>query len=262
MTLGRTTLNWWRAYIDGYDMSGYSRSFGDLGCTFEEGTDDALTLRLRQTLLNSASVSMGALNGLFDNTATSGLHVVMNGAGVERNVMIAAGIQAEPAAGDPVFCGQFTQLAYHGNPDNNPAHATIPFGNMSVGAGITYAEPWGILLHEKAEVTDVNAANGLGGLGQTVNGGYMMYHVFDAEGTGAITAELKVQHSATAGGVYTDLLTTGTLNLGSGDTFSGPTSGVVELAKTATVASYTRWQIVLTLATSVTFTLGFFRNWK
>jgi hypothetical protein len=265
MTEGRTTLNWWRAYVDGYDMSGYSRSFGELGCTFEEGIDDAVTLRVKAALASQAMISMGALNGLFDNTPTSGLHVVMKGAGVKRNVMIAAGIQAEPALGDPVFGGKFVQLGYYGNPNNPIVHATIPFGNMHADAMSDlggYAEPWGKLLHAKAARTAVNAANGIGGLGQTTKGGYMMYHILDAAGSGGITAALKVQHATTAGGSYSDLLSTGTLTLGASGTFAGPTSGIVALAQNATVESFTRWQIVLTLATSVTFVLGFFRNWK
>ena len=261
MTQGRTTLNWWRAYIDGYDMSGYTRSFSDLACTFDEGIDDAVTLAVKSALTGSAVITMGTLNGLFDNTATSGLHVIMKGAGVKRNVMIAAGIQAEPAMGDPVFCGQFTQLGYYAAPDQNPVYASIPFGGMNNGLAVgmtSYAEPWGRILHAKSAVTGANSSAGLDGLAATAFGGYMMYHVFAAAGTGNMTATIKVQDSVDqTDGNFGDLLSSGVINC-----INGGMSGVVALAKTAAVKRYTRFQIALGTATSVTFALGFFRNWK
>ena len=36
MATGRTLQKWVRAYIDGYDMSGYSRSAGVLGWNYNE----------------------------------------------------------------------------------------------------------------------------------------------------------------------------------------------------------------------------------
>lgn len=252
MTTGRTTIFNWRVYIDGYDLSGYSRSFGPLGCTFDEGVDDAITLTVKQTLLGNAVVSMGSLNGLFDNTAASGLHVLMKDAGVKRNVMLAAGIQAAPANNDPVFCGAFEQLGYYANPDNNPVYASIPFGNADVNSGnLQYARPWGTLLHAKAARTAVNAAVGLDQLAQTLKGGFMMYQVFAGNGTAAI----KVQHADTnLDGSFVDLLTSGVIDCAT------PKSGIVQLSKITTVERYVRWQIALGTATTVTFAIAWNRN--
>ena len=260
MTTGRPSIDKARIYIDGRDMSGYSRSFGPLACLFEEGVDDAVSKTVKATMLGNANISMGTLNGLFDNTATSGIHALMEGAGVTRTVMIAQGIQAAPAAGDPVFAGQFGQLGYYSGPSENPVTATIPFGGTSSAAGnMLYARPWGTFLHANSAETAVNTANGYGGLGQTTKGGFMVYQVLAAAGTGNITAAIKVQHSATAAGVYTDLISTGTINLGSGGVYV-PAFGIVAIAPTTTVESFTRWQLVFTLATSVTFLLSFHRN--
>lgn len=250
---GRIRLRDWRVYIDGYDMSGYSRNFGPLACTFEEGVDDAVTLPVKQTMLGSANITMGALNGLFDNTATSGLHVIMKTPGVARNVMLACGIQAAPANNDPVFVGKFQQLGYYGQPDQTPIYATIPFGNTTDQAGnMAYAQPWGALLLAKAAKTAANSAAGLDQLAQTTKGGYMAYQVFAGNGTAAI----KVQDASTnSDGSFADLLTSGTLD------FSNPRAQIVALAKTATVKQYVRWQIALGTATSVTFALAFVRGY-
>lgn len=234
-------------------MSGYSRNFGPLACTFEEGVDDAITLAVKSTLPGQASISMGTLNGLFDNTATSGLHVIMNDPGVERDVMIPVGIRGEPANNDPVFVGQFQQLGYYGEPDNNPVYASIPFSasESATGTGLVYARPWGTLLLAKAAKTAANTATGLDQMAATALGGYMMYQVFAGNGT----ATIKVQDAAVnADGSFADLLSSGSINCAT------PQSGIVALSKTATVRRYIRWQIALGTATSVTFALAFVRG--
>lgn len=252
MSSGRTTLNNYRIYVDGYDMSGYSRSFGPLACTFEEGVDDAVTLTVKGIWPGNANVSMGTLNGLFDNTATSGIHVLMNGAGVRRTVMIAAGIQAPPVNNDPVFCGQFEQMGYEAGPSENPVTATIPFSQTSgIATNLNYAKPWGILLHAPAERTAVNEAVGVDQLAQSTLGGYMCYHVFAGDGT----ATIKVQDASTnEDAEFGDLLSSGSLDC------TSPKSGIVALANNATVERYVRWQIALGTATEVTFAIGFVRN--
>lgn len=252
MTKGRTTPNHIRAYVDGYDLSGYTRTVGPLACTFDEGIDDAVTLTVKATMLGSATVSVGTLNGLFDNTATSGLHVVMKDAGVQRNVMIPYGIQAAPAIDDPVFCGQFMQLGYNGEPDNNPVYASIPFGGTSInGSNLMYARPWGTLVHAKAARTAANTGTGIDQLASSALGGYFMYQVFAGNGT----ATLKIQDADTnSDGSFADLLSSGGIDC------STPKSGIVALAKTATVERYIRWQIALGTATSVTFALSFVRG--
>lgn len=257
MTTGRIRRKDQRVYVDGYDLSGYDRSVGPLFCTFDEGTDDAVTLAVKQTLLGNATIGIGTFNGILDNTATSGIHAVMSGAGVIRNVMVAQGIQAAPANNDPVFCGQFVQGAYQAGANDNPITLSIPFANTSSGGGaLNYARPWGVLLHALAAETAANTAIGLDQGAGTTKGGYMMYHITAAAGTGAKTGAIKVQHSTTTNldGSFSDLLSSGTLNCAAG------VSGVVALAKGATVGQFIRFQTSFTLATSITYALAFVRG--
>lgn len=253
MTTGRTTLNNYRIFVDGYDMSGYSRSFGPLSVTFDEGVDDAVNLSVKQTLLGNATVGMGTLNGLFDNTATSGINALMNGAGVKRTVLIGVGIQAPPANNDPAFCGQFLQTDYQAGASDNPITLSIPFANTSYQAGnLNYATPWGVLLHANAAETAANTATGLDQLAASALGGYMCYQVTAGNGTAAI----KVQDaSANNDGSFADLLTSGVINC------AVPSAGVVALAPTAAVKRYIRFQVALGTATTVTFALAFCRSY-
>lgn len=243
--------------MDGYDVSGYTRSFGPLSVTFDEGIDDALNLTVKQTWLGNAVVGMGTLNGIFDNTATSGIHALANGAGVKRTVLLAAGIQAAPANNDPAFCGQFLQTDYQTGGDDNPVTASIPMANTSVlASNLNYARPWGVLLHASATETGANAAAGLDQLAASAKGAYMCYQVLGAAGSGSMTAAIKVQEASTnTDGNFADLLTTGTINM-----VGGGVAGIVQLAPTASVKRYVRWQIALGTATGVTFALAFIRG--
>ena len=254
MATGRTTLRFTRAYVDGYDMSGYTRSFGPLKWTFDEGVDDPISATVKGTSIGQSVIGMGSLNGLFDNTPTSGIHVVMNGAGGKRNVMLPFGIQAAPANNDPVFAGQFLQKDYVGDPAANPVTATIPFENThALADNLPYSIPWGVLSHAKATRTAANTATGLDQLAATAKGGWFMYQVFSSDGT----ATLKIQDAATnADGSFADLLSSGSLD------FSNPLSGVVALAPGSTVRRYIRWQLALGTATTITFSLAFMRNYN
>jgi len=126
----------------------------------------------------------------------------------------------------------------------------------SGGGILNYARPWGVLLHALAAETAANTAAGLDQAAGTTKGGYMMYHITAAAGTGAKTGAIKVQHSTTTNddAEFSDLLSSGTLNCAAG------LSGVVALAKTATVGRYIRFQTSFTLATSITYALAFVRG--
>ena len=253
---GRTVLKYARAYIDGYDMSGYTRSFGPLGVTFEEHAAAALSDDITNVLPGQATISMGTLNGIFDNTATSGLHVITSGSVGIRTVMLPIGMRAAPAAGDEVFCGQFDQTGYQEEGDGLLT-VTIPFAPTANQSGSKlYSQAWGKLLHANSAATGANTATGAGidHGAQTSLGGFMMYQVFSGSG-GDGTATISIDDSAddSSYGALTDA-TTGELDM------SVVRSGIVALGATDTVERYLRWQISLNGATSVTFALAFVRG--
>jgi hypothetical protein len=259
MATGRTTSKYARFYADGYDLSGYARSVGELRWEFSASPDAALTDAVKNIpAVNAASIGPGTLNGFFDNTATSGLHAVASGAGVKRVVMIPHGIRAAPAQSDPVFCGEFEQTGYSVAMDNNILVANVPFGETdAIAAGLAYAKPWGVLLHAYGAETGANTATGVDDLGAaSAKGGFLCYQIFSVTGTGSVT--VKVQEADTnVNGSFADL---------SGATSGAiahtavPCAGIVALGTTAAVKRYLRWQIALVTITSVTFALAFVRG--
>ena len=75
---GRTVQKHYRVYADGYNLSGMARTIGPIGVTYDEAD---LTAYMGDTvkgyLRNHAQSDLGALNAVFDNTATTGIHGVL-----------------------------------------------------------------------------------------------------------------------------------------------------------------------------------------
>jgi hypothetical protein len=255
MATGRTLKRWSRVYADGYDLSGYAREIGPLSIEHDEADLTTIADGVKGVLPNHARIDIGELKGVMDNTETSGLHIVASGAGVARDVMVAQGIRAAPAQGDPAFCGKFMQLGYKQEEDSGAILVSLPFGAWDVADMINYRKAWGVLLHANSAATAANSAAGVDTLAATTAGGYMMYQVFAASGAGH-TATLSVDDSAN----NSDFLALSDATTGEIDVGTAPVAGIIQIGTTATVRQYLRWQIALGTATSVTFAMAFVKG--
>lgn len=248
----RTHIKHSRVYINGVDLSGYARTYGPLGWMFEAQPDAALTDEAKNILLGQGDIQAGALNAFLDNDAAG---LFANKAQGTQNLMIALGVNAAPAAGDPIFAWKFEDVGYKVEQGAGFVAANVPFGGASYSSTLTYRKPWGFLLHAKAVRTAVNASTGVDDNGaSSALGGIFVYHLFSSNGT----VTLKAQHAATnSDGSFADLTgaTSGSINAS-----VTPQSGMVALSTTLAVNRYLRWQIVLGTATTCTFALGFIRN--
>lgn len=255
MPTGRTHWKHLRFYGDGYDLSGYARSTGELGVSFAEAEGETWVDPIKGALPDIGEATIGTFNGVFDATASVGLHAVWSGSGVNREIMIPWGIRAAPAEGDVVFCGTFLQLGYKAQPNaGNIVTVAIPFGNWGLNAAsLLYAQVWGDLAHEKSAETGANSGTAIiDNLASSALGGYMAYQMFSSDGT----ATIKIQDASTnSDGSFGDLVSAGELNAS-----STPKAGIVVLGKTATVKRYIRWQLALNSASTVTFALAFVRG--
>lgn len=249
----RTVPKHARAYIDGYDMSGYSRDYGPLVWEYEEAD---LTVQMSDAMMgflpNLCTITPTILNGVFDNTVTSGLHVIGSAVAASRIAMFPIGMGAAPTSGDPVFMGQFVQSGYVGEIAGPSVYANIPFGMWDVENEIAYDQPWGDLVHPNGAETGANTGtNDVDGLAATTAGGWLMYHVFAGDGTATISIDDSADDSAWAA---LSGATSGELDM------SSVQKGIVALGVGATVRQYLRWQISLNTATTVTWAMAFVRG--
>lgn len=143
--MSRTHLKFWRAYVNGVDLSGYTRSISALDWKFGSEPDTALTDGCKNILIGQGDIQSGPLNAFLDND-TAGLFA--NRANATRTVLFAMGVNAAPAAGNPIFAWKFEDVGYKVEPGAGFVAATLPFGGASYASTLTYKKPWGVLLHE------------------------------------------------------------------------------------------------------------------
>lgn len=248
----RFVRKWTRVYYNGYDISGYTRSWGQAGVTYDliGESDPMLDEAVKGVLVGQGNPSIGPISSVMDSTA-SGMHATFSSqpGGV---ITVAIGFDGVPAPGDPSYSGYFEQLGYVGDVGEDvPISLTF---NQSVNAtSLLYDNYWGVLIHENAAETAANTADASDHDhgAQTALGGYMIYHLLSSDGT----CTIKVQDADTElNASYSDLLSSGEI-----DASVTPASGMVALARNATVERYTRWQLALNTATTATFVISFHR---
>ena len=260
MATGRTTKRWARIYVDGVDLSGYTREVGPLSWTYPEVELVSLLDAVKGALPDQPEIGIGTLNGIFDNTATVGIHAALSTAGVSRKVLIAQGIRGDPAQGDPVFMGAFNHNGYAISPSGGDIALTCPFGKTSPAEGMLYEQPWGVLLHANSQETGANTAVGVDDFGAgtlPVKGGYLVCHILSVTGTGSVTVSLQDASTNSNGsfGALNPVVSTGAIAH-----TAIPYAGIIQLGIGATIKRYVRWQIAFSTITAAYFVLGFCRG--
>lgn len=252
--MARTHLKYCRAYVDGYDLSGYERSIGAMSQVFDASPESALSDSVMNFTMGRAMIGMPSLNGFLDNDA-AGAFTLAKASNGTRNVLIAIGVNAAPAAGNPVFAWKFEQTGYAVEAGDGFVAANILFGDASYASPLTYSTPWGVLLHPSGAETAVNSSTGVDdNSASTAKGGVFVYQLLSSDGT----VTLKVQDaSSNVDGSFGDLsgATSGSITAA-----VTPASGMVAIGTTATVKRYLRWQLVFGTATTATFAAAFIRN--
>jgi len=265
---GRTVQKWAHLVVGGYDLTGYVNQIGAAMWEYDTPGLMALDDAVQGGLPNEVTVSLGEVRGIFDNTATSGLHVALAaGAGSGYIITAIAGMRATipnqvaypdgGAVGIPAFCGRFNLLQYRQSGNDGILSAPLKFGGWDAGGLIAYDQPWGsLLVHDDGCTLNAGGtgiASGTGG--QTTKGGYMVYHVWGYSGIAGDTATISVDDSAD----NSSFLALSGCTTGSIDVSTKP-SGIVAIGKTATVRQYVRWQVALGTASDVDLTLSFIRG--
>lgn len=249
----RTHLKHYRAYVDGYDLSGTSRSIGALAWMFGAEPDAAFTDGCKNIVIGQGDIQAGALNTFLDND-TAGSFATLRTQGT-RNLMVAIGANAAPTAGDHVFAWKFEDTGYTGEQGSGFVTANLPFGGASYASTLTYKRPWGVLLAPLLARTAANTATGIDDNGaSSALGGIFVYHATTSNGTFTLTA----QDAATNLDASFAAITSATS--GSVDASVTPKHGMIALSTTATIRRYLRFQLTLGTATSVSFTSAFVRN--
>ena len=243
-----------RAFMNGVDVSGYTRAVGSLDWSFGAEPDAAVTDEVKNILIGQGDIMAGGYSAFLDNDA-AGLFTLASAGTQTINYMVAIGVNAAPVAGNPVFAWKFEQTAYNTEQGAGFVAVTVPFGGASYASTLTYKKPWGVLVHANSAETAVNTAVGIDDLGaSSALGGIFVYHLLSSDGTVTLTA----QDASTNTDVNFANITGATS--GSINASLAPKSGMIALGTTATVKRYIRWQLAFGTASTATFACAFIRN--
>lgn len=254
--MARTHNKYIRVYCNGVDLSGYSRTVGNLAWVFGAEPDTAITDGCKNILIGQCDIQAGPISAFLDNDAAG---LFANRARGTQNLMVVAGIGAAPAAGNPVFAWKFEDTGYSAEQGTGFVTATLPLGGASYASTLTYKKPWGSLLYAKTvrlSATGVNTDTGIDDYGADPPslGGIFVYHLFSSDGTLTLSADHGDANENASFGALTGA-TSGEI-----DASSAPKSGMIALATNAAVKRYLRWQIAFNSATTATFVSAFIRN--
>lgn len=242
--------------MDGYNLSCYALDTGEQGIAFEEYDATTLCDPIHGVLVGKPTITLGPINGVFDNTAASGLHVLATaGQGSRHNVSVVYGIRAAPVNYDPCFSAPMVLSKYKAV-GNGTVNVTLEFGGADQDAGMNYTKFFGHMLHVMGEETAANTSNtNVDNGAASAAGGWLMYHIASITGTGSVTISVDDSANGTTWAALSGA-TSGAIA-----TASAPISGIVQLATTATVRRYLRWQIAFDgSATACNFALSFIRG--
>ena len=253
--MSRTHKKHTRVYLDGNDMSSHAMDIGPLAWTAPPEGQTALTDAVQGFFPGVNIIGIGTLNTIFDNTAVTGSQIVLKTIGGKRVVSTAIGMGAAPVSGDPVFAGEFEQKDFKATPEGMVT-ASIEFEPSARATSLLYARPWGNVIHAKGAETAANTGESdhENEAGQTTAGGFMVWHLFSADGTGTVT--MSIEDDQATDGAYTSLVSSGAI-----DASTDPIAGVVPLGLGVTVDTFLRWQIAFGgNTTTATFFLSFHRG--
>ena len=237
-------------------MSGYTRDAGTLSHVYDAIQDACLTDSVKNVLLGQPTITCGPINATFDNTATSGMHVLHATPEGQDYVCVAIGAGAAPAAGNPFFAWYLYQKSYNAVEGNGFLSATLEY-EPSTGF-VTYGKPWGtIILPLTAKSAANSANNGVDNTAETTNGGIFYYHATGGDdSTITLTLEDSDDNGSTDAWAAVTGATSGVIN-----PVTTPAVGMVNLAVDQTIKRYVRWQLDITGgATAVSLFYGLIRG--
>lgn len=254
--MSRTNSKWVRPYFDGLDISGVAREVGAYGVQINAPADAALGDQVMNVSLGRGSIKCGPINAfLAPATAPTGLiETAYTGVGT-RNIMIATGINAEPAVGDPAFIGQFEQAGYMTTPGTGFVTVTITTPESSYAGPHSCVNPFGFIVHPKGAETAVNTAVAtLDNSASSTGGGLFSYQLLSSDGTCTLSLDDSATNANNAAFAALSGATSGSI-----DASSTPKSGLIAI--TGTIRRYVRWQIAFGTATTATFALALTRQY-
>ena len=238
-----------RAYWAGYDVSGDTRTFGNLGDPFETADMTGWSNGVQNFLSNGFSPQTArGYQAILNDTAASGAHTLFSGANKADILIVALGGGGAPAVGDPSFMLPARSVSDPATFDSGTGVISVDFVYDTAQYSDNFATPWGQVLAEATAISSTTTYSSTDSYtaAATTSGYSAAIHILTtASGNFAI----KVQHS-TDDSAWADLFTF---------TTTGGAIGTELASGTGTVNQYLR-AVATRTAGTITPVIVFNRN--
>lgn len=200
ISTGKTHIRYGRLLVGGANLSGDSRSLGNVGMAYDEadvtGWQDIMNF-----IPGQAAVNFGPYQALFNNNPAAtgpiepGTHTELNGIGAPVTTL-ALGIQEAPTIGAPAFSALLQQYSYLVTAA--AADAVVINADFSGAANIGQSDyGWGQILANGSSVSITTTNGSVDNGASSANGAYAILHITQSAGAmGTNNWEIKVQDSA------------------------------------------------------------------
>lgn len=226
-----------RMYVDGYDLSGASRTFSSLDCKYDPVDLTGWSDAIYKTMANKRI--MAGIRGyqcLMDDTATSGAFTILKSPDGTSDVLVSLlmGGGAAPAIGDVCYLLSSAQISAGTSFD---AEAGILTADFVVNSSSNGGMPYGVVIHPATSLSSTTNGSSVDNAASSANGWHAVLHVtVSSGGEWAFT----IEHSAND----VDWATLGTFTA-----LDGSAVGAEYQSGTGTVNQYVRFVATRTSGT-------------
>lgn len=251
---GKTHSKWVRVLFGGANLSGDSRSIGNIGLQYDTAEVHGFDASLKERLVGQADAMFGPYQALFNDTPAAtgpvqpGAHITLNASGQPvASAFIGSG--AAPAIGDPAYSMETQQTSYTLVATNSDAVVInadfTTRGNASTSAG------WGVALAIGAALSATDELDSVDNGAATTAGATAVLHITQSAGAMASNDwEITIEDSAND----SDFSTIGTF------TADGSEATAESISIAGTVRRYVRAVATKTDGNDIIFWINLIRN--
>ena len=201
MATGKTHSRHSRLYLDGIDLSGDSRQFGQVGVVYGEEDMTTWTDGVVNFQVKHGQAKLEGYQAVLNNTAAVGSLTELSDQ-EEYILSLLLGIRAAPAAGDPAFSLSLQQISMVME-GSGPLLLNVDFPGPGQDVAIP-SKAWGKLLYAKTTIAITTTSASIDFGAAQASGAHAYLQIFLAETVG--TWALKVQDSPN-GSAWSDYIT-------------------------------------------------------
>jgi hypothetical protein len=198
--MSKTTSRWTRVLFGGANLSGDSRSIGNVGVQYDTAEAYGFDATLKERLMGQGDAMFGPYQALFNDKLAAtgpiqpGSHITLNAVG-QPIASAFFGLGAAPAIGTPAYSMETQQTSY--TVAATLSDAVVVNADFTTRGNAATAAAWGIAAAVGAAFSSTSNLTSIDGAAQSTAGATAVLHITQSAGAMAGNDwEIKIQDSA------------------------------------------------------------------